>query len=284
VVEVPPPPWRIVLLTMVLQGAEVLTLAAKRFGHEPVALLTPRPRAELAAQQRFRELIEGAPPELDVAIVPSKERLPRLLRAYEPDLCMCLGYPWLLPREVIEIPKLGIVNAHPSLLPKYRGPIPFAWAMRNGDTELGQTFHLMDERFDTGPILAQGSVPLAEHEYFEDAIPRMRELVPLLLEEAFAKLARGERGDPQTEEGATWAGFFEDEYAYVDWSKPRREIHNQVRAWRVAFGSEARGAIAELDGERVRILRASLEPVEGAREVQAGDGPLWVVETEPVTG
>jgi methionyl-tRNA formyltransferase len=282
-VDVPPAPWRVVILSMVLPVVEGLTLGMRMLGHEPVALLTPWPRDTEESRERFRDLVEGAPHELDVCIVPSKDRLPRLLRAYEPDLAVCTGYPWLLSKEVLEIPKLGIVNGHPSVLPKYRGPIPFAWAMRSGDTEIGMTYHLMDEAFDTGPVLAQGTAPIADDEYFEDFLPKLRDLSARLLMEAFQKLARGERGEPQSEEGASWAGHFEEEYAYVDWSKPRREIHNQIRAWRMPTAARgAIGAIAEIDGEQVRILRASLTPVEGAREVQAGDGPLWIVETQPV--
>ncbi len=58
------------------------------------------------------------------------------------------------------MPRLGIVNGHPSLLPRYRGPFPIAWAIRNGETEIGMTFHLMDAAFDTGNVLAQKAVPL----------------------------------------------------------------------------------------------------------------------------
>jgi methionyl-tRNA formyltransferase len=183
---------------------------------------------------------------------------------------------------VLEIPKLGVLNSHPALLPKYRGPYPFAWAMRNGDSEIGMTFHLMDEQFDTGPVLAQGTFPLEEHEFFGDFIPKLRDLSARLLPQAFERLARGERGDPQPAEGASWAGEFEPEYAYVDWSRPRREIHNQARAWGMLFPRNGpRGPIAEIDGEQVRLVRTSLEPVEGAREMAAGDGPIWILETEP---
>jgi methionyl-tRNA formyltransferase len=281
--EVPPPPWRVVILSMVPPAVHGIVQGLKALGHDPVALVTPRPRHERAARERFRELVDGAPAELDVVVVPSKDRLPRILRAYEPDLCVCLGYPWLLQKEVLEIPRIGILNSHPSILPKYRGPFPFAWAIRNGDTEIGQTLHLMDERFDTGPILAQRTLPIGEDEYLTDFLPRFGESSSQLFVEALTRLARGDRGDPQSDEGASWAGEFEEEYVYVDWSKGRREIHKQVRAWAMAFTRNGpRGAIAEVEGEQVRILRASLEPVDGAREVQAGDGPIWIVETEPV--
>jgi methionyl-tRNA formyltransferase len=282
-VEVPPAPWRVVILSMVLPAVEGMVAGLQALGHEPVALVTPRPRPDKTSQERFRDLAEGTPREIDFVAVPSKDRLPRVLRAYEPDLCVCLGYPWLLQQEVLEIPKIGILNSHPALLPKYRGPFPFGWAMRNGDSELGLTLHLMDEQFDTGPVLAQGSIPLGEDEYFMDFLPRFRDASAQLFAEALSRLANGDRGDPQSEEGASWAGEFEPEYVYVDWSKTRREIQNQVRAWGMAFNRNGpNGALAEVDGEQVRLLRVSLQPVEGATELQAADGPVWVVETEPV--
>ncbi len=66
------------------------------------------------------------------------------------------------------MPRLGIVNGHPSLLPHYRGPIPVAWAVRNGETEIGLTYHLMDEQFDTGNVLAQAPIPLDDEWSFEE--------------------------------------------------------------------------------------------------------------------
>lgn len=273
--------WRIVFFSMVLPAVQGLDVLARACGHEPVALITTPPRAAEESRRRFAELVTDAPEGLDVIVVRRRDRLAEHVRALEPDLVMCLGFAWLIPREVIEIPRLGIVNGHPSLLPRYRGPIPIAWAFRNGDAEVGMTWHLMDERFDTGPILAQATRPRDEEDYFEDVIPKLREMTMELVPQVFDKLARGERGEPQTEEGASYAGFFDEEYLRIDWARPRREIHNQVRAWQMAFAMDLRGALAELDGEEVRVLRTSLQPREDAREVQAGDGPIWILQTEP---
>jgi methionyl-tRNA formyltransferase len=78
--------------------------------------------------------------------------------------------------------------------------------------------------------------------------------------------------------------MFEEDYAYVDWSQTAREIHNQVRAWHLTFGmGPVPGPIAELDGERVKLLRTSLtDPGDWAREVETGDGQIWIVEFEAV--
>ena len=93
------------------------------------------------------------------------------------------------------------------------------------------------------------------------------------------RVARGDPGDPQDEREASYP-FFEPEYAWIDWSRSVDEIERQVRAWRFQPASLAvRGALTELDGETVRVLRVSREPADG-REMTCGDGTLWIVETE----
>jgi len=278
-------PWRIVIFSTVAPAVLGFDAILRAAGHEPVAVLAPRLPEDADPRRRefYNAMVEGAPAGLDVCLVPSKDRLPRLVAAYEPDLGLCMGYPWKLPREVLEIPRLGVLNGHPSLLPRHRGPIPMAWAFREGDAEFGMTYHLMDEEFDTGPVLAQGSLPMPPDAWFDDLRPLFPELVQELLPKALARLAAGDRGDPQSEEGATYAGLFEEDYVYVDWSKPALEIHTQARAWSVAFAFRAgeRGPIADLAGERLRLLRTSLTEIAGARRVECGVGPLWIVESEP---
>jgi methionyl-tRNA formyltransferase len=106
------------------------------------------------------------------------------------------------------------------------------------------------------------------------------ELLPAVL----ARVAAGDPGDPQPTEGATWAGHFEDDdYVRVDWSQSARTIHNQVRVWHLTFGlSGLVGPVAELDGEQIVLLQTRLtDPSNGARRVECGDGPIWVVASKP---
>lgn len=283
---VPKPPWRIVILSTVLPATLGLDALARASGHETVALLTPRPQEQWSdeTEQRWRDLVEGAPPHLDVCLVPEKARLERLLRAYEPHLCLCLGYPWLLPPEVLAVPALGILNGHPSLLPRWRGPFPIAWTIREGDTELGLTFHLMDERFDTGPILAQGSVPMPDEYDWVAFEPSLAGLAQQLLPLALDRLANGHSGEPQSTAGP-YAGRFPAEFSELDLSQPAVVVHRHVAAWRFVFLHEGeRGPLATLDGARVRVLRTSLDdPGGGAASLECGDGPLWVLESESAT-
>ena len=75
---------------------------------------------------------------------------------------LCAGFPWKLPQEALDVARLGSVNEHPALLPRHRGPIPLAWALRDNDGQFGVTWHRMDAELDTGPILAQTTIPIED--------------------------------------------------------------------------------------------------------------------------
>ena len=278
--------WRICMICTIRPIADGLAAALRELGHEPVALLAPR-RAEGEPQPEFLQLTAvSAPPGLDLLFAKDKWSIERLLRAYEPDLTVCWGFPWKIPQAALDVARLGSINHHPALLPRHRGPIPFAWTMREGDGEWGFTWHRMDAELDTGNLLVQGSLPVEDDDVdIGEFGPRLLRFALELLPRALERVAAGDPGDPQPEEGATWAGHFEeDEYARVDWSQTARAIHNQVRAWQFTFGmSGLRAPVAELDGEQVVLLQTRLsDPGGGARRVDCGDGPIWVVASEPV--
>jgi methionyl-tRNA formyltransferase len=282
---------RVVIISMAAQAVESYAQLLQTLGHDTVGVLTMKNKRRPEA---VPEVIERTPAGVDTVVVGSKERVAPLLRSYDPDLGLCGGWSWKLDAEVLSVPALGIVNGHPSLLPRWRGGNPFGWTFRSGDPELGFTFHLMDEELDTGPILAQGSVPLSDEDSMATLLDHMRELGASLLPKALARVEAGDRGDPQPEEGVTYATRFEDDYAEIDWTKPAREVHNQVRSWFVPSASGIMGPLTTLDGERVRVLESRL--VDGESEappgtiverdadgllVQCGDRPIRVVRTEP---
>jgi methionyl-tRNA formyltransferase len=230
----------------------------------------------------FGALVRDAPEGLDVVIPATRAGIAPLVRSYEPDVILCTGFPWKIPPDALAVPRLGAVNGHPSLLPRYRGPIPVAWAIRNGETDIGYTYHRMDAELDTGAILAQDSIPLGDEHSWEELVPKLAEGVQRLLPQALARIEEGDPGDPQPEGAGEYHSFFEPEYVWVDWSRPAGEIYRQVRAWRFgSVGEGEKGALAELDGETVRVLRTSVEPTDG-RDVATGDGKIWIVDTEPV--
>jgi methionyl-tRNA formyltransferase len=275
-------PWRVAIITVLPIVAQTYSETIRRCGHEPVAVITPRRRALGAPPMPFAAAhVADDPPELDILFAATRHSLTRLLRAHEPDLAICTGFPWLISQETIDVPRLGIVNGHPSLLPRYRGPFPIAWAIRNGETEIGMSFHLMDAEFDTGNVLAQKAVPLHDDDTGETLYDRFPAVVDDLLPIVFARLAAGDRGDPQ--EGGEYQSIFEQEYWTIDPSQTAAEVHRQVRAWSfVPPISPDHGPILDLGGERVRVTRTSRTEVADATRLECADGPLWIVESEPV--
>ncbi len=278
--------WRIVVVCSIKPAADVLIGSLRELGHDPVALLAPRRDPEGHPLPEHLVLTDrAAPPGLDLLFARDKHALEPLFRAYEPDLMICWGFPWKIPQAALDVPRLGSVNMHPALLPRHRGPIPLAWALRDGDPVWGLTWHRMDAELDTGNLLAQGSVPIDDDDVdIEQFAPKLFSGALELLPRALERVAAGDPGDPQPAEGASWAGHFEDDdYARIDWSQPARSIHNQVRAWNLEFGfSGIRAPVADIDGEKVVVRQTRLtDPGGEARAVKCGDAPIWVVATEP---
>ena len=272
-------------MTRIPQVLLAFDAVVRATGNEPVAFLTMRnvdgrygPPAETG------DLVMTAAEELDVLLPATRSTIAPLLASVDPDLVVCMGFPWKIPPAALSVPRLGWLNGHPSLLPRHRGPLPVAWAIREGDEEIGITFHLMDAELDTGPILAQKRYPLGEPQPPDTFYPELGPTVGEALAEALERLAAGDQGTPQPE-GGTYETFFSEEDAWLDLSRPAAEVHRLAWAWRYAMSLDgARGALLELDGAPVRVLATSLTEVEGAERIDCGDAPLWIVETEELSG
>lgn len=271
---------RVVLISEVAPAVAGLSAMLRAEGHDPVALLCVRTGNE--RYTAMDELLAAAPPELDVVMPATRERIAHLLRLFEPDLALCLGFPWKIPPDALAVPRHGIVNGHPSLLPRYRGPSPVSAAIRNGDTEIGFTFHYMDAELDTGNILGQASIPLGDEHTWEELTPKIAEAVGGVLPRVLERVERGDAGEPQDESVASYQRPFEPEYAWIKETRSVDETERQVKAWRFQPTSlETRGALTEIDGETSRVLRVSRQPEDG-HPLTCADGTLWVVESEPV--
>ena len=273
--------------------ATVWKSALEGRGHVVAAFLTtagpPRRRME-----DYAKLVERYGGDCDVIVSGRPSTWARVFEAYDIDLIACCGFPWRLPADFLALPRLGAINMHPSLLPKYRGAGPnvFGWMFRNDEKESGITVHRMAPDFDTGPILAQYAVPIEDDDNAEALGNRLGSVVMTALDEAITKAEAGDPGRPQEGDGF-YCDAFEEEWRRVDWSRPARQVHNQVRSW---TGMESHGhAQAELDGQRLTIKRtrlladgaqtgrdpgAVLERRPDSIVVQCGDGPLLVVDWE----
>jgi len=272
--------WRVVIATRILPVALGFDAAIREAGHEPVGLLTIRDPQRRYGDWDVAELVNGAPSDLDVMLAAKRSSLAPLLEARQPDLVVCMGFPWKVPAAALAVPALGWLNGHPSLLPQHRGPIPLSWTIRSGDEESGVSFHFMDADFDTGPIVAQRRFPLGEPVEPEAFFARMGPVVVETLAEALAKVEAGDRGTPQ--EGGAYETFFTAGDVWLDPSQTAEQQHRLAWAWRFTppIAAPVQGLLVDVDGETVRVLESSLQEVEGAVRVDCADAPLWLVRTE----
>jgi methionyl-tRNA formyltransferase len=271
---------RVVICTRIPPVLAGFDAVVREAGHEVVALLTNR---VVMGGHDSREVVFAAPEDLDVLLPARRGTIAPLLASAKPDLVVCMGFPWKIPTDALAVPRLGWLNGHPSLLPRHRGPTPVAWAIREGDDEIGITFHRMDAELDTGPIFSQRRYPLGELEPPDVFFPKMGPIVGEALAEALARLAAGDPGMQQSEAGS-YESFFRAEDVWLDLSRPAAEVHRLAWAWRFGFAPDlVSGALLELDGTPVRVLATSLTEVEGARRLECGDGPLWILETEELS-
>lgn len=268
---------RVVLMSYGAEGFEDLQAACEAAGHSPVAYVCAAAQGGAAAD----EVLAAMPTGPDLLIPRSPQGLALGLAGYEPDVVVCYGIPWRLPASVLRMPRLGVLNVHPSLLPRHRGPMPVHWALRYGDEETGVTVHWMDEAFDSGPVVAQrGGILLPDDLAGDVVFTRVRETIRALVPEALALAEGGFAGTPQDESLASYEGSMGPESSVIDWSRPAREIHNLVRAYR--FGLFAvPGPLAVVRGKWVSVLRTSVSEVSGVR-MRCGDGPLWITESVPL--
>ena len=275
--------WRVAIISQVAVVAQGYTELLRALGHEPVVhLAIRRVRADLEPPPQVREFLtltfRESPPELDLVFPAHKSSLAPLLRAYDVDLAICTAFPWRIPADALAVPRLGIVNGHPSLLPRYRGPIPVAWAVRNGETEIGLTYHLMDEHFDTGNVLAQAAVPLGDEWSFDDLNPKFA------APPSTSSRSRSAGSPPAIAATRRRAATTSRSSRTSTCSSTARSPPPTSTGRRAPGTSRSRGPqgpILEHDGGRVRLVRTSLTEVEGAERLEFADAPVWIVESEP---
>lgn len=177
----------------------------------------------------------------------------RTLASARPDVLVSFFFPKKIPKSVLELAPRGAFGAHPSLLPAYRGPDPYFWAIRNGDAETGVTLHRLDERYDTGAIVDVRRCAITpRHTAWTLARALDRPALDLLVQ-AMRRLEAGERleGVPQPSEGVSHAPSPSDADTTIDWYDDAAAIARLVRAC-----APFPGAAAELDGTHVEVVRA----------------------------
>lgn len=271
------------------------TLAAS--SHELVGLVTaadrPRGRGHRPASPPTKAWVEaeGLP-----VLQPERPRGEEFLSAISelgPDISVVVAYGHILRPEVLYLPPRGSINLHPSLLPEFRGAAPVEHVILAGKEKTGITIIQMDEGMDSGPILVQSPVPIAEGETAGELEARLAVIGAGLLLEALDGLAAGSLvPKPQDSSGATHAPKINKAEALIHWSKPAVRLAREVRAYNPRPGS-----FTVWRGERLKVWRAQVEESgeESARPgtilqadsglvVQAGEGALRLQEVQPAGG
>jgi len=178
-----------------------------------------------------------------------------VLKNLQSDLGVVAAYGKILTDEVLHAPRLGLINVHASLLPKYRGAAPIHRAVMAGEVETGVTIMRVVKALDAGPMLSKVTRPIRMDETSSDVERDLAQIGARALVTAVDALAEGTLNEiAQNESEATYAPKIEKSDGLVDWSRPARDIHNQIRGlypWPHAY--------ADLDGERTILLQSEIE-------------------------
>ena len=186
------------------------------------------------------------------------------LASLRPEVIVAVAYGQILRQEVLNIPPRGVLNIHPSLLPRHRGASPIPAAILAGDEETGITVMLMDPGMDTGPILAQGTLAIEPWDTTASLSDRLARLAADLLAETLPRWLQGEiQPRPQDHSQATKAPLLRKEQGAIDWSLPAVHIWRQVRAY-----NPWPGAYTSLNGMLLHIWQAW--PLDGDNGSQPG--------------
>ena len=237
-------------------------------GHEVVAVYTRAPKPAGRGQAERKSPIHLAAEGFGIPV-----RTPKTLRnadeqaafaALDADVGIVVAYGLILPKPILEAPRLGCLNLHGSLLPRWRGAAPIQRAVLAGDARTGVMVMQMDEGLDTGPVALVDEMPIGPDMTTGELHDKMMLVGADLMGRALAALERGSLTfTPQTEGGLTYAKKIDKAEARIDWSKPAGEVHNLIRGM-----SPFPGAWFELDlaGAPVRIkaLRSTLAAGQGA--------------------
>ncbi|RJE91374.1 methionyl-tRNA formyltransferase [Paenibacillus sp. 1011MAR3C5] len=264
-------------------------------GYEVVAVVTQPDRPKGRKKTLTPPPVKEAALSFGIPVLqPERMRNPEAVAAlaeYKPDLIVTAAYGQILPKAVLELPRLGCINVHGSLLPKYRGGAPIQRSIMNGEPETGVTIMYMAEGLDTGDMISRVALPILDEDTSGTMFEKLSAAGAKLLGETLPSIMDGSaKAVPQVEADATYAPNLSREDERLDWSKPARALFNQVRGL-----SPMAGAFTYLNGEvfKVRACEALQERSGNAEPgeiiaadaegivVQTGEGRLRLKEIQP---
>jgi methionyl-tRNA formyltransferase len=269
------------LRALVGEGFEVCTVITRP--DKPVGrdrILTPPPIKLIALEESLPVFQPSSPREPDFY---------ELLEVVAPDLSVVVAYGHILPRAIIDLPRLGTLNIHASLLPALRGAAPIQAAIREGLTETGVTIMRMVPALDAGPIVLQSRTPIADDETCGELQGRLSEMGALALIQALTLLELGRATErPQDDALATYARKVDRETTRLDWTLDAREVANAIQAydprpgsWTIHRGSDVKlfgsRRIFDMDGKPGEVLASEPEGII----VACGAGAVRICDVQP---
>ncbi len=239
-------------------------------GHDIVCVYTQPPRPAGRGQRERLSAVHETANRHGLAVRhPARLTDSGALAEIAPDIAVVAAYGLILPAALLEAPRLGCVNIHASLLPRWRGAAPIQRAILAGDEETGVTIMQMDEGLDTGAILAQRTLPIGRDDDAGTLHDTLAALGAGLVVETLAEPHEGRsRARPQPDEGVTYAPKIGPNENRIDWREPAAAVHRRIRAF-----SPSPGAWFEAGGTRIRVLAARVLPgIDAAPGTVTGDG------------
>ena len=263
-------------------------IALAAVGHEIAAVYTRAAKPAGRGMALAPTPVEREAKRLDVPVLTpatlKTAEVQAVLRAHQADAAVVVAYGLILPKAILDAPRLGCFNVHASLLPRWRGAAPISRAIMAGDKESGVTIMKMDEGLDTGAIAMAERVAIAADMTAGDLHDALARLGADLMLRALAALERGSLTfTPQSEAGVSYAAKIAKDETRIDWTKPWRAVHGHIRGL-----SPFPGAWFEIDGVRVKALRSARG--EGAGKsgavlddqltIACGDGAIRLVQVQ----
>lgn len=236
--------------------------------HDVVGVLTqpdrPAGRGRKLTASAVKQAALAAQVPIDQPVTLKTEEGRAMLQSWAPDVLVVVAYGLLLPKAALEVPRLGCLNIHASLLPRWRGAAPIQRAVLAGDFETGVAIMRMEEGLDTGPVYREQRVPIAAEATSASLHDELSLLGARALLDVLRQLESGSaQAIAQATAGITYARKIEKSEALIDWTETAAAIDAKVRAFDPTPIAETRHA-----GEQLRILRA--RPVDGASNAEPG--------------
>lgn len=252
--------------------------------HEVVAVYSQPPRAAGRGQKPRPSPVQAAAEALGLAVrTPARLKSPEDqadFAALGADVAVVVAYGLILPQPVLDAPRLGCLNIHASILPRWRGAAPIHRAVMAGDAETGVAIMQMEAGLDTGPVLAEARTPIGAGDTTADLHDRLAAMGAGLIVDVLDRLPLP--AVPQAAEGVTYAAKIDKAEARIDWSRPAAEVDRLIRGL-----SPFPGAWCLAGDERLKLLRSRFVPGEGAPgavldgfTIACGQGAVEIIEAQ----